>query len=142
MAGCARSARVVLPVSAWRFVRERSTVVRWHVGDVLKKLRSHMGWTLQQVAAAGGLDVNVIHRIETGFTRDPREDTLERLAVIYGLTLMELRVSVPQSRLTCAPDAETLKRADAQAFAGALKPIAVAKPAKRRKLKTAGRARA
>lgn len=131
--------RVDLPVRPGRCVRERPTVVRWHVGDVLKKLRRHMGWTLSQVGAAGGLDVNVIHRIETGFTRDPREETLERLAAIYGLSLLQLRVAVPQARLTCAPDAETVKRADAQAFATVMKPIAAAKP-KRRKVKTARRA--
>ena len=120
-------------------MRERPTVVRWHVGDVLKKLRRHMGWTLSQVAAAGGLDVNVIHRIETGFTRDPREETLERLAVIYGLTLLQLRVAVPQGRIACAPDADTLKRAAAQTFTRALQPTAVTR-AKRRKVKTARRA--
>jgi len=93
----------------------RSTTARWHIGDVLRKLRHHMGWTLQQASAAGRLDVNVIHRIETGFTRDPREETLERLAEMYGMTLLQLRVAVPQGRVVCDPDAATIRRAESEA---------------------------
>ena len=104
--------------------------IRWHEGDVLKKYRRHLRWTLEQASTASGVDPNVIHRIETGATKDPRSDTLERLAETYGLSLLDLRSFVPQQKMPCSPSADALARVEALKFHGAVRHVDTAKKRK------------
>lgn len=69
--------------------------MRWHEGDVVRKLRETARWTLRDLAAATGVNVHVIQRIEKGTTSDPRTATLDRIAVAFGLTALDIRRAVP-----------------------------------------------
>jgi transcriptional regulator with XRE-family HTH domain len=67
----------------------------WHEGDVIRKLRASVNWTLRDLASVSGVNVQVIHRLESGQTRDPKTATLERLAEAFGITARDLRSAVP-----------------------------------------------
>jgi transcriptional regulator with XRE-family HTH domain len=69
--------------------------VNWHEGDVVRKLRAVAGWTLQELAHASGVNIQVIHRLEAGATKEPKRATLTRLAEAFGLTARELADAVP-----------------------------------------------
>src|SRR5262245_58979113 len=67
----------------------------WHEGDVVRKLRASVNWTLRELASISGVNKQVIHRLESGQTRDPKTATLERIADAFGITSRELRNAVP-----------------------------------------------
>lgn len=69
----------------------------WHEGDVVRKLRTSAGMTLEQLSRVSGVSVQVINRLETGRTRDPKTATLTRLAQALNptWTANDLRNAVP-----------------------------------------------
>lgn len=70
-------------------------IIPWRDGDVIRRLRMAAGWKLKDLAAASGVDVQVIHRIEVGLTKEPKRVTLERIARAFGLTDRQLMDAVP-----------------------------------------------
>ncbi len=70
--------------------------IDWHEGDVVRKLRAVAGWTLQELASASGVNIQVIHRLEAGTTKEPKRATLARLAEAFGLSARELTDAVPR----------------------------------------------
>jgi len=70
---------------------------RWHEGDVIRKLRIAFGWTLPELARRSQINQQTIHRIEKGETKDPKRDTLTRIAAAFNLTARELDDAVPRS---------------------------------------------
>ena len=74
--------------------------MQWHEGDVIRKLRDSVNWTLADLSRASGVSVQVINRIEKGHTREPKSATLERLAQAFGLSgSLDLRNAVPREHL-------------------------------------------
>jgi transcriptional regulator with XRE-family HTH domain len=67
----------------------------WHEGDVVRKLRTLTGWTLQQTAARSGVTFNTISRIELGVTQEAKRGTLTKVAAAFGLTARQLADCVP-----------------------------------------------
>ena len=85
--------------------------VQWHEGDVVRKLRAIVGWKLKDLSAASGVDIQVIHRLEVGKTKEAERETLTRLAAAFGLTWRQLLDAVPASiELPIAPSAKLHKR--------------------------------
>jgi len=72
--------------------------MEWHEGDVIRKLRVGAGWTLEQLAQMSGVNIQVIHRLEYGRTKDPKLETLNRLAAPFGITGRDVRDHVPAHR--------------------------------------------
>jgi transcriptional regulator with XRE-family HTH domain len=70
-------------------------MVRWHEGDVIRKLRQAVGWTLGDLHRVSGVDMGVIHRLEIGRTKEPKRGTLVRIAAAFGLTDRQLLDAVP-----------------------------------------------
>jgi len=58
----------------------------WHEGDVIRKLRLSVKWTLADLSRASGVNMKVINRIETGETREAKRSTLDRIALAFGLS--------------------------------------------------------
>lgn len=73
--------------------------MEWHEGDVIRKLRDTVHWTLQDLSHRSGVNVQVIHRLEKGITRDATRDTLQRIAAPFGLTAEDIRALVPDPRI-------------------------------------------
>jgi transcriptional regulator with XRE-family HTH domain len=71
-------------------------MLRWHEGDVLRKLRGAAGMTLEGLAEKSGLDLQTIHRIEIGQTKEPKRKTLTQLAAVFGLTAREFDDAIPR----------------------------------------------
>lgn len=71
--------------------------MHWHEGDVVRKLRESVQWTLDDLSRASGVSVQVINRLEKGRTRDPKTATLGRLAKAFhrNWTANHLRNAVP-----------------------------------------------
>jgi len=75
------------------FVRE----VAWHEGDVVRKLRAAAGWTLNDLETRSGVGFAVIHKLESGRTKEAKRATLEKLAAAFGLTARDLLDLVPST---------------------------------------------
>ena len=74
--------------------------MHWHEGDVIRKLRDSVNWTLADLSRASGVSIQVINRIEKGHTREPKSATLDRLAQAFGLSgSLDLRNAVPRDHL-------------------------------------------
>ena len=67
----------------------------WHEGDVIRKLRASVGWTLIDLATASGVNVQAIHKIERGLTREPKRTTLDRIGAPFGLSWLQILRAVP-----------------------------------------------
>lgn len=70
---------------------------RWHEGDVIRKLRECVHWTLADLSAASGVNVQVIHRIERGHTKEPKRSTLTRIIKPFGWRYRDLIAAVPDT---------------------------------------------
>jgi transcriptional regulator with XRE-family HTH domain len=67
----------------------------WTEGDVVRKLRAMRGWTLQQLQIKSGVNIQVLHRIESGKTKEAKRATLDRIAAVFGVTSRHLLDAVP-----------------------------------------------
>lgn len=73
------------------------TESQWTIGDVVRKLRASAHLKLKELAdRAGGMNISVIHNLETGRTKEAERETLNRIASTFGLTVRELEDLVPQ----------------------------------------------
>jgi transcriptional regulator with XRE-family HTH domain len=77
--------------------------VEWHEGDVIRKLRDTTKWNLQELSRRSGVNVQVIHKIERGLTRDPKRKTLDKIGLAFGLTASDIRNAVPEPRVHMFP---------------------------------------
>jgi len=84
--------------------------LRWHVGDVVRKLRTSVSWTLDDLAFHSGVSVQVIHRIEIGSTLRPRASTLDRIAQAFGLRYWHLLYAIPRNHTLEPSDTTPLPR--------------------------------
>lgn len=62
---------------------------------MIHALRIACGWQVQELAKRAKLNPSVIYRIEDGRVLHPRQETLEKLAAAFGVTVRELRNAVP-----------------------------------------------
>jgi transcriptional regulator with XRE-family HTH domain len=69
--------------------------IHWREGDVIRRLRDAAGWTLEDLEVASGVNLQVIHKIEVGKTKEPTRGTLQRIAAGFGLTWRQLVDAVP-----------------------------------------------
>lgn len=67
----------------------------WHEGDVVRKLRTLAGWTLEEMSERSGVNLNVISRLELGVTKEAKRATLAKVAAVFGLTERQLVDCVP-----------------------------------------------
>ncbi len=75
------------------------TLVPWQEGDVIHKLRRIAGWTVQQLAKKAKVNPSVIYRLEDGRTKEPKRQTLIKLAGAFGLSARELMEAIPSGSL-------------------------------------------
>jgi hypothetical protein len=86
------------------------------LGDFLKGVREHRGWSLQQAVnvAAGkklpALTWNKLRLIEAGKTKLPDPDVLRAVAAIYGLNYLELAVPLVEETYGLHQSAYDLSR--------------------------------
>ena len=71
-------------------------MILWGEGDVIRKLRQAVGWDLNELASASGVDPQTIHRIEKGTTKEPKRQTLRKIVKAFGLSIRELEDAVPR----------------------------------------------
>ncbi len=69
--------------------------VIWHEGDVIRKVRTVLGWTLDDLATLSGVNFTVINRIELGKTKEPKRATLAKIARAFGWTPRQILEAVP-----------------------------------------------
>lgn len=102
--------------------------IEWREGDVIRKLRDVAGWGLEQLAEISGVDLQTIHRIEKGYTKEPKARTLYRIAQAFGITERQLRDAIPPAmdlsvRFSSAPEPKAVEpfvRSDVLAFLASL----------------------
>ena len=58
--------------------------------DRIRELRQARGWNQTDLAARAGLRQGTIANLETGARDNPTQDTLDKLARAFGLTIAEL----------------------------------------------------
>lgn len=56
----------------------------------VKAWREHRGLSQRGLALAAGVSDTVVQKLESGYNRDPRLSTCQRLALALGVTLAEL----------------------------------------------------
>lgn len=61
------------------------------IGDRLKVLRDARDWTQMDLAAAAGIQLGIVSKIEGGTTKDPRWSTVCALADALGVPVTALR---------------------------------------------------
>lgn len=69
--------------------------------DVLKRLRTNKGWSLDQLAEKAKINKQTLHRLEKGGHGSSRENTIRKLARVYGVGQAVL---TGEERLPDAPD--------------------------------------
>lgn len=69
--------------------------VSWHEGDVIRKVRVLLGWTLEDLAEVSGVELTVINRIELGKTKEPKRATLAKIARAFGWSPRQILEAVP-----------------------------------------------
>lgn len=62
--------------------------LEWHIGDIVEKLREQSGLGQKELAAASGVSVATIGRVEAG--REAEPDTIKKLAGGLGVRVSEL----------------------------------------------------
>ena len=79
----------------------------FHVGDVVKKLRTQRDWTLEQLAEQAKVNKGTLSALERG-EGNFRRDTLERIARALDTTVEALYVALPSVRSgATAPETAT-----------------------------------
>jgi transcriptional regulator with XRE-family HTH domain len=73
-------------------------MLKWHVGDVARKLRDNLGWSLLDMKKKSGLNMNTISAFERGVS-NPKADTHLKIAAAFGVSVEELYAMVPVSVL-------------------------------------------
>lgn len=73
---------------------DRSFRLRWHIGDVVAKLRLDKDWTAIELAAHAKVSKNTITDIEKGRSRGLGK--LAEVAAALGTTVEEMRAMVPE----------------------------------------------
>ncbi len=71
-------------------VRQRQSRDRLVLAQRVKRLRTQLGWTQQELARRAGISRITISRIENEKDPSPRVETLEKLANALGVKLAEL----------------------------------------------------
>lgn len=71
--------------------------MRWHIGDVVEKLRLEKDWTAGELAEQADVSPNTITDIERGRSRRP--DTLKKVAVALGSRLDVIEALVPPTSI-------------------------------------------
>ncbi len=56
----------------------------------IKRHREKLGWSQQKLAEKAGLSYNAITKIEQGAAKNPRMETLIKLADAFNITIDEL----------------------------------------------------
>jgi len=56
----------------------------------IKKLRKKFGWSQQKLAQKAGLSYNAITKIEQGSAKNPRMETLIKIAGAFNISIDEL----------------------------------------------------
>lgn len=64
----------------------------------LTNLREARGWSVEELARRAGLHFTAVHRIETGEVRNPRPETLEKLALALNVGASDLAARFSRSR--------------------------------------------
>lgn len=67
---------------------------RWHIGDLVRKLREQEDWTQDELALQAGVSVASIRRMEKG-DLDQNRSTYTSVAKAFGLTLAVFYGLVP-----------------------------------------------
>lgn len=62
--------------------------IKWHIGDVVRKLRDAKGWKQQLLAAKAGVSLSTISRLEDG--REAKTATVDAVARALGETRSSL----------------------------------------------------
>lgn len=89
--------------------------VRWREGDVIRKLREVAGWKLKEYAAVAGVNVQVIHKIEKGVTKEASRATLEKLVKPFRMTVGQFLDAIPKQTFDVEiPAAEAREKARGQ----------------------------
>lgn len=85
------------------------------LGDRIRELRLREGWKKKRLAELSGVLERTIHRIETGESANPHDDTLQLLANAFNIDvreLIELRdrepPDIPQTAPTASDATETM----------------------------------
>jgi transcriptional regulator with XRE-family HTH domain len=60
------------------------------LGENLKKLRERAGFTVRQLSEQSGVSKSVISEIENGKSKNPKYDTLIKLATVIGVKVEKL----------------------------------------------------
>jgi transcriptional regulator with XRE-family HTH domain len=91
--------------------RRVANSLRWHIGDVVAKLRLDKDWTASELADRAGVSKNTITDIEKGRTRG--SSRLSNVATALGTTVEEMRALIPEpTEYVEAPGAGALTESD------------------------------
>lgn len=74
--------------------RRIASSLRWHIGDVVAKLRLDRDWTASELAERAGVSKNTITDIEKGRTRG--SSRLSNVATALDTTVEEMRALIPE----------------------------------------------
>jgi transcriptional regulator with XRE-family HTH domain len=85
-------------------------VVDWHEGDLVHKLRGIYKLTVQQLSKRADVAPSVIYRLEDGRTKEPKRETVSKLAAAFGMTPREFEDAVPPVALRLREQTVSAKR--------------------------------
>ena len=71
--------------------------MEWTEGDVVRKIRSACGLTLQDLAGLAGVSLTAVNRLETGHTKEAKRGTLNKIANVFGLSGPDLLGAIPHA---------------------------------------------
>lgn len=83
----------------------------WTEGDLIRKLRIAFGWTLDDLRERSGVNPTVVSKIELGKTKEPKRDTLRKIAKAFGFSEQQFFAAVPAQQLELPIPAETIRLA-------------------------------
>jgi transcriptional regulator with XRE-family HTH domain len=91
---------------------ETPSVLLWHIGDVVRKVREARGLSRKELADLADIRQNTLGELERNVSNYERE-TLNKVAIALQITVEALHAAVPNPQLpsTLSPDdAETIAR--------------------------------
>lgn len=72
-------------------------MLRWHVGDVIRKMRENRDWNQETLAEHAGLNKATVVRIEGG--RETKTKTIQKIASALGVDVSVLFGLIPKEKL-------------------------------------------
>lgn len=81
----------------------------------MRKLRLIYSCNLEELAQLSGVSFTTISKLELGKTKEPKRDTIRKLAEAFGMTTTQFMAAIPPQTITVSDNQALLRRLEHEA---------------------------